>query len=71
MFKKLKDKCTKGYVFRKDLWNFTGGIIKNKTMATFDSQGRGIEEKYIVGNKTVYPIDSVIAWLENNTKRIK
>jgi hypothetical protein len=71
MFEKLKNKCKKDYVSRKELWDLTGGIIKGTTMTRLDSLNLGIDERHVIGGKTVYPIDALIKWLKNNTKRVK
>jgi hypothetical protein len=71
MFEKLKNKCQKDYVSRKELWDLTGGIIKGSTMTHLDSFKLGIDERYVIGGKTVYPIEALIKWLENNTKHVK
>lgn len=71
MFNKLKEKCKTEYVSRKQLWDLTGGILKSSVIAKFDSLGCGINDREIIGKKTMYPIDSVISWLETNTERIK
>ena len=71
MFSKLKEKCKSEYVSRSQLWDLTGGILKASVIAQFDSLGCGINDRKIIGNRTMYPIDSLISWLDENTERIK
>jgi phage terminase Nu1 subunit (DNA packaging protein) len=71
MFEKLKEKCEKDYVSRKELWDLTGGILGVSVITKFDSLGCGIKNRKIVGSRTIYHIDDVIEWLEANTERIK
>ncbi|GHU18134.1 hypothetical protein FACS189472_06020 [Alphaproteobacteria bacterium] len=71
VFDRLKDKCKKQYVTRKELWNLTGGIIHPKTIAKLDCQGKGIKNAIMLGHKTVYPIDSIIEWLSSHSRLIR
>jgi hypothetical protein len=71
IFEKIKKHCRAEYICRKQLRDVTGGIISGNTMTKFDSLGKGIEPRKIVGKRTVYHIDDLIRWLENNTQRIK
>jgi hypothetical protein len=69
-FDKLKEKCRKEYVSRKELWNLTGGIIHPRNMAKLDLKSRGIPNSITIAHKRMYPIDSVIEWLRANSKLI-
>jgi phage terminase Nu1 subunit (DNA packaging protein) len=71
MFEKLKEKCKTEYVSRKQLWDLTGGILGVAVITKFDSLGCGIKNRKIIGSRTMYPIESVIEWLEENTECIK
>jgi phage terminase Nu1 subunit (DNA packaging protein) len=71
MFQKLKEKHASSYIKRSRLYDLTGGIIAGQTMAIFDSKGTGIKDRMIIGKETVYNIDALIKWIENNTKQIK
>jgi phage terminase Nu1 subunit (DNA packaging protein) len=69
-FDKIKEKCRKQYVSRKELWDLTGGIIKPRTVTDLDHKGIGIPNSVIIGHKRVYPIDEVIEWLRANSRLI-
>jgi phage terminase Nu1 subunit (DNA packaging protein) len=71
VFEELREKCKSEYVTRKQLWDLTGGIIHPRTMANLDSKGKGIENAVIIGHKKVYPIDSVVKWLRENSRLVK
>jgi hypothetical protein len=69
-FDKIKEKCQKVYVSRKELWNLTGGIIHPRNAAKFDNKGIGIPNSIMICHKRMYPIDSVIEWLRINSRLI-
>jgi hypothetical protein len=52
------------YVERQELSEFSGGLIKPKTMANLDSQHKGPNGRIKVGNKVIYPVNELIAWME-------
>ena len=52
-----------GFILRPDLRQKTGGLLHGRTMANLDSLGRGIEDRFIVGRVTAYPVDSVVKYL--------
>ena len=48
----------------------TGGMLKARTMRTYDAQGIGIKGKENIGYKQVaYPVKEVIAYLEQRAAR--
>jgi len=71
IFNELKEVHKSEYVSRKQLWDLTGGIIHPQNIANLDCKGRGIKNAIIIGHKKLYPIDSVIEWLEENSKLIR
>lgn len=70
IFERLREYCPKGYVTRKELQKLTGGSFTISTLSQLDYEGRGIANRKIVGATTVYEIDDVIQWLEENTELI-
>ena len=52
------------YVCRNKIAEFSGGMVSAGSMAVFDSQGKGIESRFIVNRKTAYYTKDVVAWLE-------
>jgi hypothetical protein len=51
-------------VARKRISEFSGGVLSQKTMANFDSNGEGPEGRFLLVNQTVYPVESLVAWLK-------
>ena len=51
VFEKLRDYCPNGFVYRKDIYKLTGGLISSKTMANLDSRGLGIKTRVKIGKK--------------------
>lgn len=52
-------------VARNQLTKFTGGLVTGASMAVFDSQGKGIEERITVNRKTCYRTEDVVDWLKS------
>lgn len=52
-------------ITRKKLYELTGGLVCEKTMANLDSEGGGIRPRMRIGGKVAYPKEAVIAWLRN------
>jgi hypothetical protein len=69
-FDKLKEKCPKEYVSRKELWNLTGGIIHPRNAEKLDNKGIGIPNSIVICHKRMYPMGSVIEWLRTNSEII-
>lgn len=63
--KVLADKWPSGIVARSAIREFTGGTISPGTMANLDSDNQGPEGGFYLGRQKVYPVDSLIAWLES------
>ncbi|MCI5209016.1 MAG: hypothetical protein D3910_09510 [Candidatus Electrothrix sp. ATG2] len=60
----LAKKWTSTIVARQELKEFSGGALNARTMANYDSQGTGINGRFTIGKKVVYPVDEAIAWME-------
>lgn len=56
-------------VTRKDIQKFSGGLYTRKTMANYDSCGLGIKDRFSLGGKVCYPINSLSEWLKNKLVR--
>ena len=65
-WKVMKETWPSCVVARKSIDEFTGGAISRSTMSNHDSQGTGPKIKQRLGGTVVYPIDSLIEWLETN-----
>lgn len=57
------------FITRQQLQNITEGLINAKTLRNIDCLGKGIKGKINIGTRKVaYPVNEVIAWLNNKTK---
>ncbi len=64
MFQTIIDNNPYGFILRPDLPEKTGGMIgSHHYIANLDSLGKGIENRFLVGNTTAYPVASVIKFL--------
>ena len=61
---RMKEKWPSSIVAREEVRNFTGGAVSEKYLANLDSQMKGPEERFKLGRKVVYPVDSMLRWLE-------
>lgn len=62
----LAKKWPSSIVARKNIREFTGGILSEKYMANLDSLGQG-PPKIRIGRQVAYPIDDLIKWLEKRS----
>lgn len=66
----LADRWPSSYVAREKVEEFSGGIINAKYLANLDSQGTGIKDRIRIGRKIVYPVSSLISWLESRAEAV-
>lgn len=64
---KLADKWPSHYVARDKVSEFTGGMIKGRTLANLDARGLGPKRFYIGKRRVVYGVEDLITWLEART----
>ena len=53
-----------GFILRPDLKEKTGGLLNGSYHKNLDCIGKGIKNRFKVGNTTAYPIDCVIEFLK-------
>ena len=58
------------YVAREETKRFSGGILNPKTLANLDSAGLGPAGRFRVGRKIVYPVSSLIKFLEDRSQLV-
>lgn len=63
VIKEAGRKWPSSIVARSEVPKFTGGSIKNRTMANKDSLGVGPKGAFKVGRNVVYPVDNFCDWL--------
>jgi len=49
---------------RNKLKEATGGVLNAHTASNLDSRGFGIPDRFFIGNRTFYPVKSVIEYIE-------
>ena len=67
----LADRWPSAYVAREKVGEFTGGMVSPRYIANLDCKGLGPNDSIIIGRKRAYPVDSLIAWLENRARRVR
>jgi len=63
-FSSLEKRWPSAFVARGDFPKFTGGLYSPKYVSNLDARGLGPEGRVRVGRKILYPVRSVIKWLE-------
>lgn len=53
---------------RNEVGKLTHGIIQPGTCSNLDSLGLGVEGRFLIGNKVVYPRDAFLKWLKARVK---
>ena len=66
-FKALVEKWPSTLVSRQEAGKFTGGAVTSKLLANHDSLGIGPAGRFRIGRKIVYPVASLILWLESRS----
>jgi hypothetical protein len=61
---KLRENWPSPSVKRKDIGKFSCGIINKNTIASLDSVGNGIKNRFRIGHEIAYSVESVIEWLK-------
>ncbi len=70
VFASMVDKWPSTVVARTEIKAFTGGILDEKYCANLDCEGRGIPGRIRCGKKVVYPVDAVIRFLEERSRKL-
>lgn len=67
-FNFFKNGWNRPYVMRKEIAEFTCGLINANLMNNLDCAGKGPSERFKVGKHVAYPIDGLVSWLEARAK---
>lgn len=67
-FDELRKKWSSTIVARSAIGRFTGGLYSPKYMANQDSLGEGVPGRFRCGRQIVYPVDSLLKWLEDRVE---
>jgi len=65
--KALADNWPSPYVAREEIERFSGGIITTKYIANLDSMGTGPKGRFRCGRKVVYPVASLVEFMESRS----
>ena len=66
-FSQMAAKWPSSHVSRDRAEDFTGGLVKPKTLANLDSKGLGPPGRIRVVRKICYPVGPFIKWLESRS----
>jgi hypothetical protein len=69
-FQALAEKWPSSVVARKAIPRFSGGAISSKLMANEDCNGTGVQGRFSICNRVVYPLagpDGLVQWLRNRS----
>ena len=69
IFDQMKDKWPSTILSRPEVGNFSGGAVSPKFLANCDSLKEGPAERFKIGKKTCYPVDSFILWLRARSNK--
>jgi hypothetical protein len=62
-FQSLADKWGSPWVARRELYNFSGGILHPKTVRKFDSEKTGPRGRVTLGRVVAYPVQELVDWM--------
>jgi len=65
ILQRIIDNNPYGFILRPELKEKTGGLLHGRSMANMDCLGRGIQNRFLVGNTTAYPVESVVQFLKD------
>jgi hypothetical protein len=68
--KDLAARWPSAWVAREEIDRFSGGVLNPKYMANLDSKKIGIEDRIRIGRKIVYPVASVLKFLESRFEAV-
>ncbi|MBN2845049.1 MAG: hypothetical protein JXQ25_03565 [Deltaproteobacteria bacterium] len=70
IFEEMKERWPSAVIARTEIEKFTGGALSEKYLSNLDSLGRGPSGRFYMGRRVMYPIDSLLSWLEGRSKKI-
>lgn len=70
IFQEMVDKWLSPIVARTEIEIFSGGLVKEKTLANYDSAGIGPEGRFRIGRKICYPTKNLVAWLQARSSAV-
>lgn len=70
-FEELAAKWPSSVVARTEINRFSGGTINARTLANYDSAGRGPAGRFRVGRKVCYRVADLCKWLEDRSSTVE
>jgi hypothetical protein len=70
IFQQMLDRWPSQIVARTEIETFTGGLVKEKSLANLDSDKKGPVGRFRIGRKIGYPAQAVVAWLQARSKPV-
>ncbi|MFZ4438352.1 MAG: hypothetical protein ACOYOS_07995 [Syntrophales bacterium] len=67
IFQEMLDAWPSPLVARTECSTFSGGLVKEKTLANYDSAGIGPKGRFRIGRKICYPTKNLVAWLQERS----
>lgn len=68
IYKQMAEKWPSSIVARTEVGRFSGGALNSKTMANLDCSGNGPKGAFKVGRRVVYPVESLIIFLREQSR---
>jgi hypothetical protein len=68
--KALAERWPSAGVAREEVDKFSGGMLSPKYMGNLDSRGLGPVGRIRVGRKVVYPVNSLLKWIEGRAEAL-
>lgn len=69
-FQKMAERWPSTIVSRDQIQIFTGGIISQGHIANLDCKGLGPARQVRCGRKIGYPVEDLVAWLEDRCEEV-
>ena len=66
-FSLMKKAWPSTLVARSEVGRFSGGVISPPYIANLDCRGLGPLDRIRIGRKVAYPVDSLVAWLQERS----
>jgi len=66
LLKKWKKQWPSAIVPKKEIAQFTGGLIQPQTLTNLVAQGKAPRPDFYIRGQGVYEIDSILAWLKGH-----
>jgi hypothetical protein len=69
VFDEMKSRWPSAIIARSEVANFTGGLLKSRTLANLDSRGNGPPGRQKMGDRGVfYRVEDLVSWMRERCK---